>query len=328
MEVCRSLKAVWKERRDRSELSDTSYRGYCDRLRLLERDLGGRLLCEISHKEILGYQNKVAKETSNLTSNRSLFILKQIFKQGLEIDAIKNDPVAAMPYLSEKKHVRNEFLIPRQLDHLLEACQKLRSKDLILAVICLGAEHGASKQEILDLQWSDIDFDFEGRGRIRFYRTKNRRERTEYLMPRTKQALLEWRKHQDWIRHRKRKKDKGPGFVFSKVDGRRLACFNRSWRRACEIAGFPSLHFHDLRHTFCSNLILSGSDLKDVKEMIGHRDLKMTDRYSHLTNMRKLSRQEDLARFYANSEETREPSELDRSHTEVKKGSLKGKRAD
>ena len=55
-------------------------------------------------------------------------------------------------------------------------------------------------------------------------------------------------------------------------------------------------------------VILSGGDLKDAKEMIGHRDLKMTDRYAHLTSMRKLSRQEDLARFYANSEETREPS--------------------
>ena len=31
-----------------------------------------------------------------------------------------------------------------------------------LAVICLGAEHGASKQEILDLQWTDIDFDARG----------------------------------------------------------------------------------------------------------------------------------------------------------------------
>ena len=65
-----------------------------------------------------------------------------------------------------------------------------------------------------------------------------------------------------------------------------------------------------------------------MKEMIGHRDLKMTDRYSHLTNLRKLARQEDLARFYANSEEMKESSELHRSHTEVKKGSLNRKRAD
>jgi hypothetical protein len=73
---------------------------------------------------------------------------------------------------------------------------------------------------------------------------------------------------------------------------------------------------------------LSGGDLKDAEEMIGHRDLKMTDRYSHLTNMKTLPRQEDLASFYANSEGRREQSGPHRSHTEVKNGPLKRKRAD
>jgi len=327
-EVCRSLQSMWKGRYDRSELSETSYRGYCDRLCLLERDFGNRLICEITHNEIVEYRNRVASKTSNLTSNRSLFILKQVFKQGMEMNAIKNDPVAAMSYLSEKKHVRNEFLTPLQLDHLLEISKQMRSKYLFPAVICLGAEHGASKQEILDLKWSDIDFDFEGRGRIRFFRTKNRRERTEFLMPRTKQALLEWRQHQDWMRRRKHIEGIGSGFVFSKLDGRRLDGFNSSWRMIRTIAGFPKLHFHDLRHTFCSNLILSGGDLKDAKEMIGHKDLKMTDRYAHLTSLRKLSRQVDLARFYENHESVKESSGGHIGVTKVENESLKRKRAD
>ena len=327
-EVCLSLKDLWKGRCERSELSDTSYRGYCDRLKLLERNFGDRLLCEIPHNEIVQYRNDVASETSNLTSNRSLFILKQVFKQGMEMNALRHNPVAAMPYLSEKKHVRNEFLTPPELDRLLEVSQQMRSKDLFPAVICLGAEHGASKQEILDLKWIDIDFDFEGRGRIRFYRTKNRRERTEYLMPRTKKALLEWRKHQEWIRLKKHIDDKGPGFVFSKLDGRRLEGFNKSWRKIRTIAGLPKLHFHDLRHTFCSNLILSGGDLKDAKEMIGHRDLKMTDRYSHLTSMRKLSKQIDLARFYEKHGCLRGPTGGHIGVTKPKNGPSEEKRAD
>jgi integrase len=191
----------------------------------------------------------------------------------------------------------------------------------LVPIVCLGAEHGASKQEILDLKWTDLDFDFEGKGRIRLFRTKNGRERTEYLMPRTREALLQWREHQAWMRHRKRIQDKGPGLVFSKLDGRRLAAFSKSWRKARVIAGFPELHFHDLRHTFCSNLILSGADLKDVKEMIGHSDLSMTERYAHLTSMRKLSRQEDLARFYANAGDANDRSEPHISHTNGEKGS-------
>jgi site-specific recombinase XerC len=49
-------------------------------------------------------------------------------------------------------------------------------------------------------------------------------------------------------------------------------------------------------------------DLKDVKKMIGHSDLSMTDRYAHLTTMRKLSRREDLARFYSSNNGPLEPS--------------------
>jgi site-specific recombinase XerD len=42
------------------------------------------------------------------------------------------------------------------------------------------------------------------------------------------------------------------------------------------------------------------SDLKDAKEMIGHSDISMTDRYSHLTALHKRSRQERLAEHDGN----------------------------
>jgi site-specific recombinase XerD len=64
------------------------------------------------------------------------------------------------------------------------------------------------------------------------------------------------------------------------------------------MAGIVNLHFHDLRHTFCSNPLLSGAGLKDVKEMIGHSDISMTDRYAHLSLDRKLFWQEQLAKHY------------------------------
>jgi len=166
------------------------------------------------------------------------------------------------------------------------------------SMIRLGAEHGASKQEILDLNWSDIDFDYEGTGFIRLYRTKNKRERFESLMPRTREALLGWREHQRWMRHRRQIQDVKSDRVFCRLDGTPLKGFNKAWRVTKEIAKVKSFHFHDLRHTFCSNLLLSGSDIKDVKEMIGHRDLAMTDRYSHLTVQHKRSCQERLAKHY------------------------------
>ena len=74
--------------------------------------------------------------------------------------------------------------------------------------------------------------------------------------------------------------------------------------RACwaalKFAGIEDFHFHDLRHTFCPNLILAGGGSKDAKEMIGHSDAAMTDRYTHLADLRKRNLQLLLSNHYEN----------------------------
>jgi site-specific recombinase XerD len=61
-----------------------------------------------------------------------------------------------------------------------------------------------------------------------------------------------------------------------------------SFSRACRKAEIRDFHFHDLRHTFASHLVMSGVDIKTVKELLGHKTLVMTLRYSHLAPSHKV----------------------------------------
>jgi len=87
--------------------------------------------------------------------------------------------------------------------------------------------------------------------------------------------------------------------VFCRLNGESIKRFDSAWRNVDRVAGIKIFHFHDLRHTFCFNLNLSGSDLKEVKDMIGHKELSATDRYSHITAVRKRESQERLAEYYS-----------------------------
>ena len=100
------------------------------------------------------------------------------------------------------------------------------------------------------------------------------------------------------MRHRKRIRPVREDAVYCRLDGPPIKNFGKSRRESCRLAGLENFHFHDLRHTYCPNLLLSGATLKDIQEMIGHSDVSMTNRYAHLTTEHKRLRQEKLAEYY------------------------------
>ena len=297
--VADELVNEWNSKRQTGELRDKTVDEYIYTLNMVKKEFGHMLLGEINEDHIKSYRARVSGELSNISSNKRFAVIQKIFVKGLALNAVLVNPTEGIKKLSEKGHERNSFLDPKKIYTLVDASKLTKAKHYLPLLIYLGCEHGTSKQEALSLKWSNIDFDFKDIGMIRFHRTKTGKERTEYLMANTKNALLHWKEHQELMRKRSGIDVGDSELVFSHSDGSPIKCFNRAWWAALELAGIKDFHYHDLRHTFCSNLLLSGGSLKDAKEMIGHSDISMTDRYSHLTLEHKHLKQQGLSDYYA-----------------------------
>jgi len=72
-------------------------------------------------------------------------------------------------------------------------------------------------------------------------------------------------------------------YIFYNKDGEPYKNVRTSFFTAIKKSGIVNFRFHDLRHTFTSQLVMSGVDLNTVRELLGHKSLKMTLRYSHLS---------------------------------------------
>jgi site-specific recombinase XerD len=73
-----------------------------------------------------------------------------------------------------------------------------------------------------------------------------------------------------------------PYVFYDHATGKPYQDVKRSFKTALKNAGIRDFHFHDLRHTFASHLVMAGVDLTTVSRLLGHKSLTMTLRYAHL----------------------------------------------
>jgi integrase len=122
------------------------------------------------------------------------------------------------------------------------------------------------KGELFTLKWEQVNFE---QGIITLHDTKNG-ERRDIPMDETVKTTL---------KEMERKGD----YVFCNEQGETFVRVQRSFEAAVKKSRIEDFHFHDLRHTFASNLLMEGEDLNTVRELLGHKDLTMTLRYAHLS---------------------------------------------
>jgi integrase len=71
-------------------------------------------------------------------------------------------------------------------------------------------------------------------------------------------------------------------WVFARPDGECMSDIRDAFAKACRDAGIEDFRIHDLRHTCAAWLVSDGAPLAEIRDLLGHSTVLMTERYAHL----------------------------------------------
>jgi integrase len=207
------------------------------------------------------------------TVNRFMAVISHMFTKAADWKMIDRADIPKVKMLKEDNR-RLRYLSKEKCMELIAVCDK-HLKPIVITALNTGMR----KQEILGLKW-DTNVDLK-HGFILLAHTKNGMRR-EIPINATLRSML---------RNLPRRLDVQYLF-FDPANGQPYRDVKKSFASALKRAKISDFHFHDLRHTFASHLVMTGVDLATVKELLGHADIKMTLRYAHLAPSHKVKAME------------------------------------
>jgi integrase len=240
----------------------TSYRR--DRItidRWLTSFFGDQYLFQITLADAERYKQQRLERVDPATVNKELNCLKAMLNKAVAWGYLQTHPLRGMKGLKELPG-RLRYLTPDEKARLLDACA---SPSYLRPIVDLAMHTGMRRSEILGLRWADVDL---RRRTITLTHTKNNERRVIPVNDTVAATLKALPRHLD------------TDLLFPAVNGPMVT---RAFWRACRKARLPNLRFHDLRHTFASYLAMGGFNLRTIQQLLGHRDLRMTSRYAHLS---------------------------------------------
>jgi len=237
---------------------------------------GAKHLDEISPWDVERYKADRKGQLSLASVNRELACMKTIFNKAIQWRMTKENPVRSVKLFKENNR-RLRFLMADEMRSVIENC-----RPHLRPIVITALNTGMRISEILNLRWDEVDFD---RAQILVRTSKNGESRHVEM-----NGLLV-----ETLRQLERR-PQNP-YVFGSREGNPYNDFRKSFKSALAAAGITDFRFHDLRHTFASHLVMNGVDVMTVKELLGHKTIQMTLRYSHLSQGHKKKAVETLGRI-------------------------------
>lgn len=184
-----------------------------------------------------------------------------------EVPGIKANPMKDVS-LFEDLNKKERYLSQDEAQRLYESVRQ-SVNPMLQYIIPMLILTGARKREVLDAKWVDFDMTRK-QWRIPF--TKTGRPRHVPLSDGVLQLLAS-------MPH-----DEGCPWVFANPKTHKpYQSFFASWNTARKQAGLADVRIHDLRHSFASFLVNAGRSLYEVQKILGHTQVKTTQRYAHLS---------------------------------------------
>ncbi|MBU0881350.1 MAG: site-specific integrase [Candidatus Omnitrophica bacterium] len=185
-----------------------------------------------------------------------------MFNKAIEWGKADENPVRKVKLFKENNK-RIRYLEKEQIRPFLDACvPHLKS------IVIVALHTGMRKSEIFGLKWQNIHLEREI---IYILQTKSGERQQVPMSNIVQKTLISVPKHPD------------SAYIFCNKDGRPYTNVRKSFDAALKKCGIIDFHFHDLRHTFASQLVMAGVDIKTVQELLRHKSIEMTMRYAHLS---------------------------------------------
>jgi len=242
----------------------------------LDKFFAGKYLHEITVVDIERYKRHRLSQVTKSTVNRELACLKHIFKKAKEWGKTNHNPSQKIRLLKTVSP-RIRYLETEEIEALYNT-----SASYLKPIILTAVHAGMRKGELLNLKWKDLDF----HNRLIYLSDTKGANKREIPMNEVVYKMF----------LRVRKNPNSP-YVFCHKNGKPYKDLRASLDKAAKEAEIERFRFHDLRHTFASHLVMAGVDLKTVQELLGHKTIEMTLRYSHLSPDHKKEAVEVLGRL-------------------------------
>jgi len=247
----------------KSNKTERSYLRDQTNVKSLLNNFSGKLVSEITAHDLEIYKNQRREKVKPASVNRELSCIKHMFTKAIEWGYTAANPLRAVMKFKEPPG-RDRYLAEDEEERLMNCCSE-HTKQIVVMALNTGMRRG----EMLNLKWSDINLKTR---MIIIRKSKNNEMRMIPINNTLYSTLIEIGPQLD------------NDYVFADDSGKPFVTIKTGFKAALRRAGIKDFRFHDLRHTFASRLVMSGVDIRTVQQLMGHKDIRMTMRYSHLSN--------------------------------------------